>query len=105
MCRHAQLNHLYPQRYQLTQNPTSLPQWPLQVPKSSVFSVVGTLLINMLWVRNGFFPSVIDGFVISMPILEMTLTDKIKDSRGVQMGTFGTVHLSSIVESIESSIE
>lgn len=75
------------------------------MPKSPVFSVVGTLLINMLWVRNGFFPSVIDGFVINMLMLEMTLADEIKDSRGVWMGTFGNTHLSSIVESIESSVE
>lgn len=75
------------------------------MPKSPVFSVVGTLLINMLWIRNGFFPSVIDGFVINMLMLEMTLTDEIKDSHGVQMGTFGNTPLSRIVESIESSVE
>lgn len=75
------------------------------MPKSSVFSVVGTLLINMLWIRSGFFPSVIDGFVTNMLMLEMILTDEIKDSQGVRMGTFENTHLSSIVEFIESSVE
>lgn len=45
-----------------------------------VFYVGGILLINRLRIRNGlFFSGVIDGFVVNM-IIEMTLTDEIKDS-------------------------